>query len=87
MPTPPVKPMWPSTIRSLRWVRLFRREMPHQSGLWNLRIWTPERSISRRNSSSILALPTQSSSTWTWTPARARSDNASAKARPMSPDQ
>ena len=65
MPTPPVKPILPSTTRSLRWVRLLRRLSVYQCGGWYFSISTPASRISSSAASSIFWLPTQSSITCT----------------------
>ena len=87
MPTPPVKPIRPSTTRSLRWVRLFRRPRCDQCGGWYFSISTPADFISSTSAWSIFCEPTQSSRMCTLTPARARSARASANSLPIAPDQ
>jgi hypothetical protein len=87
MPTPPVKATRPSTISSLRWVRLLMRSMSYQRSGWKYSKCTPPARRACTTSSCMRVEPTQSASTCTRTPARARSVSAATNWREISPDQ
>ncbi len=87
IPTPPVKPTFPSTTRIFRWVRLLTRWKLYQRSGWYLSTSTPAAFILSMYSFFALLLPTQSRRTWTFTPALALSESASANSSPTAPDQ
>jgi hypothetical protein len=87
MPTPPVKPVVPSTISSLRWLRYWRRRTAYGFGGRKKQTFTPASRILRTSLRSICAAPTASTITLHSTPAVAFSQSVSATSVAISPRQ
>jgi hypothetical protein len=87
MPTPPVKPMVPSTIKSFRCVRCWSRFTAYGLGGRKKHTCTPASRILPTSLRSILAAPTASRITLHSTPSLAFSQSVSATSIAMSPRQ
>ena len=87
MPTPPVNPVVPSTIKSFRWLRYWSRRTAYGFGGRKKHTFTPASRILRTSLRSIFAAPTASRITLHSTPALAFSHSVSATSVAMSPRQ
>jgi hypothetical protein len=87
MPTPPIIPAVPSTTRTLRWVRLFRRRIAYGRSGRKRATLTPDAFIRSMSSVFMRREPTQSSRTLTGTPSAALAASVSATSTAISPCQ